>query len=365
MINRRSFIGRSLASALMLVAGGAASVRSATGVQPPIPRWRGFNLTELASGRKGQACHEHDFEIMAFWGFNFVRLPCSYWAWSDKSDWMVIDDSALEPLDQAIDFGRQYNMHVNLCLHRLPGYCVNGREMEPFQLFDSQQPEYKRALDAATHHWQYLARRYQHISSDLLSFDLLNEPPFMRDQTRYTEIARRLIVAIRDITSDRFIFVDGADIGQTPVPALFDQRVIQSTRGYLPKMISHHGASWVPAAEFESFRPPAWPMTDDHGIRWDKDRLREELIAKWQPAIAMAVPVHVGEWGCLNQTPHDVSLSWMTDMLSIWREAGWGWALWNLRGAFGVLDSQRADVSYESFRGHQLDRQMLELLQAN
>jgi endoglucanase len=28
-----------------------------------------------------------------------------------------------------------------------------------------------------------------------------------------------------------------------------------------------------------------------------------------------------------------------------------------------VLDSQRADVEYESFRGHKLDRQMLDLLQ--
>ena len=45
--------------------------------------------------------------------------------------------------------------------------------------------------------------------------------------------------------------------------------------------------------------------------------------------------------------------------------AGWGWALWNLRGEFGILDSERPDVSYESFRGHKLDREMLELLKAS
>lgn len=38
------------------------------------------------------------------------------------------------------------------------------------------------------------------------------------------------------------------------------------------------------------------------------------------------------------------------------------WPLWNLRGSFGVLDSQRTDIEYEGFRGHQLDRAMLELL---
>jgi len=36
--------------------------------------------------------------------------------------------------------------------------------------------------------------------------------------------------------------------------------------------------------------------------------------------------------------------------------------MWNLRGPFGVLDSERQDVAYEDFKGHKLDRKMLELL---
>ena len=40
-----------------------------------------------------------------------------------------------------------------------------------------------------------------------------------------------------------------------------------------------------------------------------------------------------------------------------------GLALWNFRGAFGVLDSGRADVQYEDWQGHQLDRELLSLLQ--
>jgi hypothetical protein len=39
--------------------------------------------------------------------------------------------------------------------------------------------------------------------------------------------------------------------------------------------------------------------------------------------------------------------------------------LWNFRGSFGVLDSGRADVQYEDWRGHKLDRAMLRLLQAD
>ena len=42
---------------------------------------------------------------------------------------------------------------------------------------------------------------------------------------------------------------------------------------------------------------------------------------------------------------------------------GWGWALSNFRGDFGVLGSNRADVAYEPWESHLLDRKMLDLLQ--
>jgi len=40
-----------------------------------------------------------------------------------------------------------------------------------------------------------------------------------------------------------------------------------------------------------------------------------------------------------------------------------GYALWNFRGAFGILDSGRSDVAYEDWHGHKLDREFLNLLQ--
>ena len=186
----------------------------------------------------------------------------------------------------------------------------------------------------------------------------------MSDQSRYVEVARALIAAIREVSPGRLIVADGADIGQSPVLGLADQGIVQSTRGYLPKMVSHYTATWVPPAEFESLERPSWPMADARGVLWDREKLRAELITKWRPLVDLGVPVHVGEWGCFNRTPHGACLAWMGDLLSLWREAGWGWALWELRGPFGVVDSGRAEVAYEDFRGHKLDRRMLELLLA-
>jgi endoglucanase len=191
-VNRRNFLSKSGATAFGLVTSSihAQLAPATTPPQPTIPRWRGFNLTELAGGQRHQHYQESDFSSMAEWGFNFARLPCSYWVWSDKNDWMTIDNAALQPLDLAIALGRQYRIHINLCLHRIPGYCVNGRELESSQLFDSPRDSLERALEAALYHWRYLARRYKDVPSSQLSFDLLNEPPFMTEQSRYRNRAR-------------------------------------------------------------------------------------------------------------------------------------------------------------------------------
>jgi endoglucanase len=333
---------------------------------PRIPTRYGFNLTEMVSGRRPARFLESDFQWMAEWGFDFARLPVSYWSWANPGDaWMAIDDAGLDSVEEAILWGRRYGIHVNLCLHRIPGYCVNEAILEPFQLFSGPADGQARALEAAVHHWGYLAERYREYRSQELSFDLLNEPPWMADRCRYVTVVRALVAAIRERDPGRVIYVDGSDIGQTPVPEVVDLDVVQSTRGYLPKSVSHYTATWVPKYEFESFRRPAWPLKDRRGRVWDRDLLREKLIREWKALSDSGVSIHVGEWGCYNATPHQVALAWMRDLLALWREAGWGWALWNLRGAFGMVDSGRPDVRYERFRGHLLDREMLELLRAD
>src|ERR1700729_222465 len=145
-MTRREFISLSTAaSASALIpksaAGQAAPARRP---QPKTPRWRGFNLTEMTGGRRGSPYRESDFQWMADWGFNFARLPLSYWQWSSPRDWMTIDPDALKPLDQALEFGKQYGIHLCMGFHRIPGYCVSGRDLEPFQLFDSPKESMQR-----------------------------------------------------------------------------------------------------------------------------------------------------------------------------------------------------------------------------
>jgi len=358
-LNRREFLTTSATAALALAVPGvqAAEKPLPMPTAAKLPRWRGFNLLEKFTQRRdgNGPFQEADFEMLAGWGFNFVRLPMSYLCWTDPADWLKLREDELKHIDQAVEYGRQYGVHVNLNFHRAPGYCVNPPK-EPLDLWTDE-----KALDACAFHWGQFAKRYKGHPNSHVSFDLLNEPSDLA-VAAYVRVVKRLVEAIHAEDSTRLVIADGLRWGNRPVPELKEVGVAQSTRGYAPMRISHHKASWVNGQDWPE---PSWPLQIKDGDVYDKERLRREQIEPWKALERQGVGVHVGEWGAFQFTPHKVALAWMTDCLSLWEEAGWGWSLWNFRGSFGILDSGRTDVTYEDYRGHKLDRAMLELLKAH
>lgn len=355
--HRRTFLKSIAAAAIPALCSDSAEAGDTDVTAVKLPRWRGFNLLEKFTkrGEGNPPFRETDFQIIQDWGFDFVRLPLSYrcWAEGEPSQWLKMDEAQLAHIDQVVILGRKHQVHVNLNLHRAPGYCVNPPK-EPLDLWKDTA-----AFDACAKHWAMFARRFKGIPNRELSFDLLNEPPDIPAET-YVRVIKGLVHSIRAEDPHRLIIADGLRWGRDPVEDLVGCGIGQSTRGYDPMRVSHHKAGWVKGSEH--WPQPTWPLKEGQG-EWNKDRLRRERIAPWQALEKRGVGVHVGEWGAHNHTPHKVALAWMRDQLDLWKEANWGWALWNLRGSFGVLDSDRADVRFEEFHGHRLDREMLRLLQ--
>ena len=501
---------------LSLVAlGGALLASSSVAVEPAsvrplppasaekLPRWRGFNLLEkflLGGGKKPFS--EQDFRMISEWGFNFVRLPMDYRFWIKDGNWEEFDEATLKEIDQAVEWGGRYGVHVCLNFHRAPGYTVASPAEKTSLWTDAETQR------VCAKHWAMFARRYKGVPNERVSFDLMNEPAGVKEEV-YAQVARILVDAIRKEDPQRLIISDGLQWGTKPIPSLAPLKIAQATRGYSPMEISHYKASWVSS---QNYPEPTWPrLIGPNGVlmgpqkpegshplvidgpfaadtqlrlhvmkvstqaklvveadgkqiwehdfkpgpgegEWKKvnfvqqwktyqntyDRdytntipagtkqvslrvasgewlevntiaflpatasredvlelaqnygkkpepmkyapgatggpfvgvtghnrewLWKENIAPWKALEAQGVGVMVGEWGAHNQTPHAVFLRWAEDSLANWKQAGWGWSVWNLRGSFGVLDSGRKDVAYEEYQGHKLDRKFLELLQ--
>jgi endoglucanase len=367
-LTRREFVTGTAAAALAAAASlfsgcvgeserSYAAEEREVGAQNTLPRWRGFNLLEMFTTRSDGDWREDDFKWMSDWGFDFVRLPTCYTLWIEDDDPLKLHEPGLEKVDRAVDLGRKYGLHVCLNFHRGPGYSVNRERAEPYNLWKDQE-----ALDAFCFHWTTFANRYKGIPSKELSFNLINEPASpVAEMTRedHARVVRATTAAIREVDADRLVIADGVDWASKPCPELADLGIAQSTRAYTPSGVSHYKASW---AGGEDWPEPTWPNHEEWGKTWDRAAL-EEFYGPWAELAKQGVGVHCGEGGAYNKTPHPVLLAWLRDVLDILTGHRIGYALWNFRGSFGVLDSERADVEYEDFHGHKLDRKLLSLLQ--
>lgn len=355
------------------LAGAAAASPALAAPKNALPRWRGFNLLYLFQARNQKGAveiPEDDFRMIRDLGFDFVRIPMDYWFWID-SDWrtngkpaaadlLKVKEAGLAHVDRIVELGRKHGLHVSLNLHRAPGYCINNAELEPLLLWRDKDAE-----DAFVFHWDLFARRYRDIPPGELSFNLLNEAPSPRpgymSREDYRRVMTRATDKIRETTPDRTILIDGLNVGNRVVYEMLPTGVAQSVHAYTPAEVSHYRAAWVDKRS--DFPHPLWPAVKRDGSGLVS---RESLEAHYEPwgwLVQQGIGVHCGEAGAYNKTPHDSFLRWMCDVLDILRIHNIGWALWNFRGSFGVLDSGREDCPYEDWHGHKLDRKLLTLLQ--
>ncbi len=56
-----------------------------------------------------------------------------------------------------------------------------------------------------------------------------------------------------------------------------------------------------------------------------------------------------------------VALRWYADILSLFREFGWGYSLWSIDGPFGIVNHGRPGTRCESWHGYQADRAPVDL----
>ena len=298
-------------------------------------------------------------DFIAKHGFNFIRVPLDYRFWTRGEDYASPDESVLAMVDVYLNACRERGLHMSLNLHRAPGYCINNPPEKHCLWTDSA------AQDGFIFLWEYFARKYKGVSNARLSFDLLNEPPtpgkkgFTR--LRHEKIMRKTIAAIRAIDPEREIVLNGVCAGSEAIPELADAGAVHSGRGYTPFTVSHYQAGWVDLGR--EWEPPSYPCTLD-GHLWNQNALREHY-RPWREVEEKGVQIHIGEFGCYNKTPNDVALAWLSDLLGVWREFGWGYALWNFAGAFGVVDHGRPGASFEMMDGFSIDRALWDLLLEN
>lgn len=350
-------------------------------------RRRGFNLVDLFSTSVRWKEHmpmndglvdEADFAMIRDLGLDFARIPLSHYFLGTGPNARVPDEDRLRLIDRVVEFGRRYDVHVMLALHRAPGYCSTAGN--PYD-FPAHGDIFGRSddLDDFIDWWRTLARRYENVPTDVLSMNLLNEPLNIDDAT-FDRTFVPAIEAIHAVSPERLVHAEGR--GRVTAGTITYERptdtvlampnVISSVHIYHPLNLTHHRCPW--AFLPDDLEPPTWPyqarlrpgepprdLIGDEAKTWDGKALRE-LLTPYLDLAAAGHPVHVGEMGVYPSVDHDVVLAYLSDLTGLLDEYDIGYALWNFRGPFGILDTGRTGPGIERYRGHWLDRRLLDLM---
>lgn len=327
-------------------------------------KYYGFNFQWMVSRnpeKRPEPADERALDFLAKFGFNFVRIPLDYRFWTRNFNYFHPDESVFQYIDSYLDSCRSRGLHFSLNLHRAPGYCTVPNDLERHNLWLDEI-----AQNAFVFLWETFARRYRDVPNEFLSFNLVNEPPgpgeYGMTRKNHADLIRRTVAAIRAIDPNREIVIDGLAGGYLAIPELADLGVTHSARGYHPMPVSHYQASWWPG--HRSAPAPQYPGLHWQGRVWNRVALRESYRT-WRKVEKRGVNIQINEFGCFNRTPNDMALRWLADLLSLFREFGWGYAMWNFQGPFGIIEHGRPGAKMEYIAGYYVDRALLDLMLEN
>lgn len=218
----------------------ALADRMPTATWNSLPKWNGVTVTnmiqydELPEGQPQEFSRE-DMENISEFGFNFVRVPLDTRLFFDLDDPGLVHLDKLVNLDELISWGAEYGVHICVDVHNTFGFSTDGDDSNDTIWDNPEEQAYFLTF------WEMLARRYQNVSSNLLSFNLMNEPTWGLEETVYTDLMRQAIERIRAYTPDRLIFVDMLNTARDPVYSLAEEKVAQAFHFYEPDALTHAG----------------------------------------------------------------------------------------------------------------------------
>ena len=304
-----------------------------------LPEHRRLAITEGDLEHFDSYITEADVANIKYMGFDHIRLGF---------DQIVLEESpgkyrerTFRKIDDFIGWCEKHKMNVVLNLHKAIGnYCDIKEDVE---LLDDAGLQ-RRFIDL----WMEIERRYHDIPG--LAFELLNEVRNV-DPGKWNDLADRTIRAIRAKNPDRWIVV-GSTCWNSPsrlkdLKVWDDTRVAYTFHMYSPMEFTHQRGV-LQADQLGYNREMHYPTEDveryrDYNrYRGSKDGGYDGVKAIDRSFLARCLrgaldfekdhPDKVlwnGEFGTIRHAPPASRVAYMRDVVSICKEAGIPWCVWN------------------------------------
>lgn len=303
---------------------------------------------------------EADFERIASWGLDHVRLPIDYNLMETESGEYIA--KGFERLTTAIGWARKNNLNLILDLHKTYGFSFDaGEKQEGFFEREDYQERFYRL-------WEELAKRYGSMYEHV-AFELLNEVTDQAVSKTWNRIARTCIERIRAIAPETRILVgsywNNSVSSVKDLDAPYDDKIIYNFHCYEPLIFTHQGAPWLGNMPHDfrisfnstygeyldamkTMQPGGQSLLPAMG-ELDQKVDAEFFIKYFGEAVAYAeknnVPLYCGEYGVIDRADPKEALEWYKAINAAFVHYGIGRSAWSYKKMdFGFIDDHFSPV---------------------
>ena len=299
---------------------------------------------------------EADFERVAKWGLDHVRLTVDYNIFEDADG--NVDETGFGYVQSAIDNCKKYGLNMILDLHKAPGFSYEALYATT-GLFENEELQQK-FYDL----WEEFSKRFAKYD-DCVAFELLNELTDPGYITTWNKMVAKTIEVIRKYSKNIKILVGSYQ--NNSIDAVkdldnsADENVIYNFHCYDPLLFTHQAAFWVPEmtedyrinypGDIEQYRADAKRLgldrITDHmnDTKFDKDY----FIGRFKDCVKLCeergTGLYCGEYGVISLADNEAILRWYKDINAAFEELGIGRAAWSYKEMdFGIGDPDKADI---------------------
>ncbi len=315
---------------------------------------------------------EKDFETVAAWGADHVRIPVDYNLVETKEG--EYKENGFARIETAINYCKKNNLNMILDLHKTFGYSFDEGEKESgFFENEKYQERFYRL-------WEQFAERFGKYK-DMLAFELLNEVTDESLSDIWNDISNKCIKRIRAIVPDIKILVGGywnnSAMSVKDLAMPYDENIVYTFHSYDPTIFTHQGAYWIKEMPldfrteyphtFNEYRKISNETLNKGDASFDYFSELENNILKYgeydmdkpldyefferlfmeaiQTAEERNVPLYCGEYGVIDRADTESTVKWYKEINKVFRKYNIGRCAWNFREKdFGLSDEHMKPV---------------------
>lgn len=296
-----------------------------------------FSQCDYSKERLDNFVTDADFERIAGWGMDHVRIPVDYNILEDNAGGYL--EEGFARLQRALDCCRKHGLKLVLDLHKTAGFSFDDYGEDEHGFFESEafQERFYRL-------WEEFARRFGD-QPDQVAFELLNEVTDAAYLPAWKKIVQTCIGRIRRFAPETLILVgsyqNNAAMTVQYLDAPYDAHVIYNMHCYEPLQFTHQGAYWTPVIDPER----RIPFEQSNCTEQYFEDLFGTAISK---ADQYGAGLYCGEYGVIDRVSPQDAIAWFRTIHNVFERHGIGRCAWNYKDLdFGMerfSDAERTEL---------------------